>query len=66
LHRRWGPAVGSPAIGRPRLKVSIQVTGDAGFVATTLIGRLLARGETVMAVDNMSRGSAANTKGSAG
>jgi UDP-glucose 4-epimerase len=40
--------------------VSILVTGGAGFVATTLIGRLLERGETVMAVDNMSRGSAAN------
>jgi len=60
LHRRWRPAGGPLAIERPRLKVSILATGGAGFVATTLIGRLLARGETVMAVYNMSRGSAAN------
>lgn len=32
------------------------VTGGAGFVAFTLIGRLLDRGERVLAVDDLSRG----------
>lgn len=40
--------------------MTILVTGGAGFVAATLIGRLLERGETVLAVDNMSTGSTAN------
>jgi UDP-glucose 4-epimerase len=40
--------------------VSVLVTGGAGFVAATLVARLLERGESVLAVDNMSRGSAEN------
>lgn len=32
------------------------VTGGAGFIAVTLIGRLLDRGDRVLAVDNLSRG----------
>jgi UDP-glucose 4-epimerase len=36
------------------------VTGGAGFVAHTLIGRLLARGDTVLGVDNLSRGTLAS------
>ena len=36
------------------------VTGGAGFVAATLIGQLLARGDRVLALDNFSRGHLAN------
>ena len=36
------------------------VTGGAGFIAATLIGRLLDRGDTVLALDNLSRGTRAN------
>jgi UDP-glucose 4-epimerase len=36
------------------------VTGGAGFVARTLIERLLARGDDVVALDNLSRGLRAN------
>jgi UDP-glucose 4-epimerase len=36
------------------------VTGGAGFVAATLIGQLLARGDRVLALDNFSRGERAN------
>jgi UDP-glucose 4-epimerase len=59
LHRRRRRANGLPPFSQG-LRLSILVTGGAGFVATTLIARLLERGETVLAVDNMSRGSAAN------
>jgi UDP-glucose 4-epimerase len=37
--------------------VSVLVTGAAGFVAATLIDRLIARGDTVLGLDNLSRGS---------
>jgi UDP-glucose 4-epimerase len=40
--------------------VSVLLTGGAGFVAATLVARLLERGERVLAVDNMSRGSPEN------
>ena len=36
--------------------MAVIVTGGAGFVASTLIQRLVDRQETVLAVDNMSRG----------
>lgn len=39
------------------------VTGGAGFVAHTLIERLLDRGDTVLAIDNLSRGLRANIEG---
>jgi UDP-glucose 4-epimerase len=39
--------------------VSVLVTGAAGFVAATLIDRLLARGDRVLGLDNFSRGSRA-------
>lgn len=40
--------------------MTVVVTGGAGFVACTLIARLLERGETVVAIDNLSRGSKSN------
>ena len=40
--------------------MAILLTGGAGFVAATLIGRLLSAGETVISLDNLSRGSLAN------
>jgi UDP-glucose 4-epimerase len=36
--------------------MTVLVTGGAGFVAATLVRRLLERGEQVLAVDNLSRG----------
>lgn len=42
--------------------MAILLTGGAGFVAATLIGRLLSDGEAVIAVDNLSRGSLNNLK----
>lgn len=39
------------------------VTGGAGFVAHTLIERLLCRGDVVFALDNLSRGTLANIAG---
>jgi UDP-glucose 4-epimerase len=39
------------------------VTGGAGFVATTLIARLLERGDKVLALDNLSRGAVSNIAG---
>jgi UDP-glucose 4-epimerase len=36
------------------------VTGGAGFIAHTLIRRLLERGDSVLAIDNLSRGSLAS------
>ncbi len=39
------------------------VTGGAGFISTTLIGRLLGRGDKVLALDNFSRGSRDNIAG---
>ncbi len=42
--------------------MAILLTGGAGFIASTLIGRLLSSGETVIAVDNLSRGSLDNVK----
>ncbi len=43
--------------------MTVLVTGGAGFVAATLIGRLIERGETVLAFDNLCRGSLANIDG---
>ena len=40
--------------------MSIMITGGAGFVASTLVGRLLAAGERVVAIDNLCRGSLRN------
>jgi UDP-glucose 4-epimerase len=37
--------------------VNVLVTGAAGFVAATLIDRLLARGDSILGFDNCSRGS---------
>jgi UDP-glucose 4-epimerase len=39
------------------------VTGGAGFVARTLIERLLDRGDNVVALDNLSRGALVNVSG---
>ena len=36
--------------------MTVLVTGGAGFVAATLVKRLLKRGERVLAIDNLSRG----------
>jgi UDP-glucose 4-epimerase len=40
--------------------VTVIITGGAGFVAANLIGCLLDRGDRVLALDNLSRGSVAN------
>lgn len=40
--------------------MTVLVAGGAGFVAVTLIEQLLARGESVVGIDNFSRGSPAN------
>ena len=40
--------------------MTVLVTGGAGFVAASLIERLLAQGATVLALDNYSRGSRSN------
>ena len=40
--------------------MTVLVTGGAGFIAATLIGRLLERGDMVLAFDNLCRGSLAN------
>ena len=40
--------------------MAILITGGAGFIAVSLAERLLARGETVVALDNLCRGSLAN------
>ncbi|HSU61620.1 MAG TPA: NAD-dependent epimerase/dehydratase family protein [Bryobacteraceae bacterium] len=42
--------------------MAILLTGGAGFVAATLIGRLLSSDETVISVDNLSRGSLDSVK----
>ena len=42
------------------------VTGGAGFVAFTLIERLLARGDQVLALDDLSRGRRAHVEHFAG
>lgn len=42
--------------------MTVLVTGGAGFIATNLIGKLLERGEHVLAVDNLSRGTRANLR----
>ncbi len=42
--------------------MAILITGGAGFIAVSLAERLLARGETVVALDNLCRGSLANLK----
>lgn len=42
--------------------MNVLVTGGAGFVAATLLGRLLDRGATVVALDNLCRGSLANIR----
>ena len=36
------------------------VTGGAGFIGSTLVDQLLARGDEVVALDNLSRGNRAN------
>ena len=36
------------------------VTGGAGFIGSTLVDQLLARGDDVVVLDNLSRGSRAN------
>ena len=36
------------------------VTGDAGFIGSQLIGRLLAEGESVIATDDLSTGARSN------
>jgi UDP-glucose 4-epimerase len=43
----------------PRIRKSV-VTGGAGFIGSHLVDALLERGDTVVAVDNLSAGSAAN------
>lgn len=40
--------------------MTLLVTGGAGFVAANLIPRLLARGENILALDNLSRGTVGN------
>jgi UDP-glucose 4-epimerase len=40
--------------------MTVLVTGGAGFVAAALIGRLLERGDSVLALDNLCRGSLSN------
>jgi UDP-glucose 4-epimerase len=40
--------------------VTVLITGGAGFVAATLVRRLLEGGESVLAVDNLSRGATHN------
>ncbi len=40
--------------------MTILVTGGAGFIAANLIGRLLERGDRVLAIDNLSRGARSN------
>ncbi|MBF0560661.1 MAG: NAD-dependent epimerase/dehydratase family protein [Alphaproteobacteria bacterium] len=40
--------------------VSVLITGGAGFIAPNLISRLLKRGDTVLAVDNLCRGTLSN------
>lgn len=47
-------------------EVTHLVTGGAGFIAQSLIRRLLERGEAVLAVDNLSRGSLASIERFAG
>jgi UDP-glucose 4-epimerase len=47
-------------------EVTHLVTGGAGFVAHTLIRRLLERGDAVLAVDNLSRGTLASMERFAG
>ncbi len=42
--------------------MTVLITGGAGFVAANLVGRLLARGETVLAFDNLSRGTLDNIR----
>jgi UDP-glucose 4-epimerase len=42
--------------------MTILVTGGAGFIATNLIGPLLERGDRVLAVDNLSRGTPSNLR----
>ncbi|MFN9481053.1 MAG: NAD-dependent epimerase/dehydratase family protein [Betaproteobacteria bacterium] len=42
--------------------MNVLVTGGAGFVAATLLSRLLERGATVVALDNLCRGSLANIR----
>ena len=39
---------------------SVLVTGAAGFIGSHLVDRLLAQGETVVGIDNLSRGTRAN------
>jgi UDP-glucose 4-epimerase len=40
--------------------MNVLVTGGAGFVAATLLGRLLDRGDTLIVLDNLCRGSLSN------
>ena len=40
--------------------MTVLITGGAGFIAATLVQRLLDRGEVVLAIDNLCRGSVAN------
>jgi dTDP-glucose 4,6-dehydratase len=40
----------------------VAVAGGAGFIGSTLCGRLLARGDDVVCIDNLVTGSAANVK----
>ncbi len=49
-----------------RETVTTVVTGGAGFIAATLIPRLLAQGNRVLALDNLSRGTEANMAAFAG
>ncbi len=40
--------------------MTILVTGGAGFVANTLVDSLLSRGDSVVCLDNLCRGTSAN------
>jgi len=40
--------------------MTILVTGGAGFIANTLVDSILSRGESVICLDNLSRGTASN------
>ncbi|KAK3126006.1 hypothetical protein QOZ80_7BG0612630 [Eleusine coracana subsp. coracana] len=65
-NRLGGPGLGRVPLGLKRKGLRVVVTGGAGFVGSHLVDRLLARGDSVIVVDNFFTGRKENLAHHAG